>query len=269
MIVALCIAVALTVLLEVHVETLWKTVSFLGSIEFYVAVLPIVYHSLYRREAVGLAFSLLLTGTLVGVTKDLLKMPRPPEALSEGYGFPSGHASGSTAFWGFLALKSPSSPLALTFLSIAGLVSISRIVLGEHYPRDVVGGLVLGFSLAIVSHLLTRRLETQSLTALSLALGVVGLALFSVGYGALEPPAVMIGFSFAELFLERQRIRVERAGPLLGALGSVLAATVVVLAFATESSLVAIISYFLAGTLAVTIPKMIYRCWLEKGRGAD
>ncbi|MEM1873813.1 MAG: phosphatase PAP2 family protein [Acidilobaceae archaeon] len=248
----------------------WRTVSLLGSMEFYVAVLPVVYHSLGRLEAVGLSFSLLLAGTAVGVAKDFFKMPRPPGALEEGYGFPSGHAAGSTAFWGYLALQRPSSPLLLVSLTVVGLVSLSRLALGEHYPVDVAGGVALGALAAASTTLAAQRLGLRYMLGLSLAVGATGLALFLAGYGVLEPPAVLLGFALGELALNRLlgRGAEARAGPLLGALGSLSAAIAVALARLSDHLALEVLLFAAAGALAVVVPKIV-KARLDSGKRAE
>ncbi len=98
-----------------------------------------------------------LTGELLlpQIFKHITLRPRPDEPLIpiSGYSFPSGHATGSTTFYGFLAillilfyLKKKSSkiivPLLFGFFVI--LVMISRVYLSVHYPSDVLAGCLLG-----------------------------------------------------------------------------------------------------------------------------
>ena len=68
-------------------------------------------------------------------------------ATADGYGFPSGHAVGATAVWSALALVSDYSTRRRR-LAVAGalvaVVGLSRIVLGVHYPVDVLVGVVVG-----------------------------------------------------------------------------------------------------------------------------
>ena len=84
--------------------------------------------------------------------KLLFARHRPGLADLVTYSFPSGHATGSMAFFGllvYLALRA-GGPLWRRILAVASgllavfLIGASRVYLGEHYPTDVVGGWAVG-----------------------------------------------------------------------------------------------------------------------------
>lgn len=67
------------------------------------------------------------------------------------YSFPSGHAYGSTVFYGLLAylafsrLPHPWNIIVAAFLVVLiFLVGLSRVYLGAHFPSDVMAGWLLG-----------------------------------------------------------------------------------------------------------------------------
>ncbi|WP_336001005.1 phosphatase PAP2 family protein [Halorientalis halophila] len=129
---------------------------------------PVVGHRLDRAliaQVVALGFGAL---ALVALLKPLLALPRPPGSAApvavdavpgvlrpvvaeattiDGYGFPSGHALGSTVVYGGLgwlcASKGDRGPL-YAGAAIAAAVSSSRLVVGVHYLGDVVGGIAIG-----------------------------------------------------------------------------------------------------------------------------
>lgn len=65
------------------------------------------------------------------------------------YSFPSGHTLHAVSFTLMFAAIMPVS--MLLSVPFAAMVAVSRVVLGLHYPTDVLAGAVLGAALAITS----------------------------------------------------------------------------------------------------------------------
>jgi undecaprenyl-diphosphatase len=90
--------------------------------------------------------------------KLVFQRPRPvfgePLLTLATYSFPSGHAAGSTLFYGVLAAylisRIASRRRRILIIVLAGaqvaLVCLSRVYLGVHYPSDVVAGVVEGLA---------------------------------------------------------------------------------------------------------------------------
>lgn len=94
--------------------------------------------------------------------KVVLDRQRPhwayPVAHAAGSSFPSGHSTVIAAAAGVtvvLATRSAAAPrlragVVISALVAAAVVGLDRVLLGVHYPSDVVAGLVLGFSIVLL-----------------------------------------------------------------------------------------------------------------------
>ena len=134
--------------------------------------------------APGIAFG--LSGVGVAVGKLIVGRNRPPVPLhlipESGPSFPSGHATEATALYVTLALvvavfvlRLPIARAATVFG--AGLVSFgvgaSRLVLGVHWPSDVLAGWALGagtaLAVTLVASLVAHVVPTRPISSRPLA----------------------------------------------------------------------------------------------------
>ncbi len=83
------------------------------------------------------------------LVKPLVNRPRPltgaSETLSRSY--PSSHAANSFAV---ATLLNAVSPPRLLWWFLAAFISLSRVLLGVHYPTDVIGGALLGVAVGAI-----------------------------------------------------------------------------------------------------------------------
>src|SRR5690606_9507055 len=129
----------------------------LGHESFYMILLPVLYWCLDRRTGAQLTGLFLFGMWFSFWMKDLLQLPRAFQAHPEvaqlheepnlGYGFPSGHAFGSTMIWGFLMIRFRRAWLWAAGTAIIVLVSLSRMYLGLHHLVDILGGAAVALAL--------------------------------------------------------------------------------------------------------------------------
>lgn len=100
------------------------------------------------------------------LAKLLFLAPRPdmidPLIAVSSPSFPSGHAAGTMALYGALALLGRSLTLWLICAAMIAATGASRVWLGVHWPSDVIGGWAEGAAwLLVLSLWLPRRETTQ------------------------------------------------------------------------------------------------------------
>lgn len=116
-----------------------------------------------------LVISMLTSSIMIPVMKNAFDRERPSLLRLidiSGFSFPSGHATGSSIFFGSLmaiirktSLNNKSILYALCAFFIL-MISSSRVYLGVHYPTDVIAGITIGTAAVIgTSYLLHNKFK--------------------------------------------------------------------------------------------------------------
>lgn len=137
-----------------------KAVSFIGSVwvNWPIRVLVMLVLAFKRRWLQLTAFVLAVMSSelLIGTLKDYYARPRAADSLigTSGFSFPSGHAvAGAVTAVGIVVCLLPPGPKRWRWefqaVIFAVLMALSRTYLGAHWLSDVVGGGLLGATLAI------------------------------------------------------------------------------------------------------------------------
>lgn len=123
-----------------------------GGIIWIIIAMALMISKKYRRIGF-MALAALILSTILGeeIIKNIVQRIRPSANISAtsllitkplSYSFPSGHTMSSFAVAGVLAKYL--RIYALEFLSLASLISFSRLYLYIHYPTDILAGVILG-----------------------------------------------------------------------------------------------------------------------------
>ncbi|OBB98605.1 bifunctional phosphatase PAP2/diacylglycerol kinase family protein [Mycolicibacterium peregrinum] len=120
------------------------------------------------RGVVSLAITSLVTNQ---VAKRIWRRPRPDRSLiplarrtrrvPTSHSLPSGHSASAAAFAVAVGLESPAAGLPLALL--AGLVGLSRVATGAHYPGDVFAGFGIGAAIAVLGARIVPTIPTATL----------------------------------------------------------------------------------------------------------
>lgn len=116
----------------------------------------------FIKEKIKIFIPVLITGILswgmADLLKSIFKIDRPFVKFSQvvtlvpesGFSFPSLHATLITAL--AFAVYFKKKRFGYVCLFIALIIGISRVVVGVHYPLDVISGFILGFLVAFLVH---------------------------------------------------------------------------------------------------------------------
>ncbi len=175
-----------------------NSVTQLGYDDAYILALIILFFGVSMKRSFVVMHMLLWTTLFTSLLKDFFALPRPEnvdstlkslineftakspfirkggesffglparEAIDyfrqhrvDTFGFPSGHVSGATAFWGGLGLFLNSGWVRISAVIIIVLMPFSRMFLGRHFLADVLGGLLLGAAAVFLAwYILLKR----------------------------------------------------------------------------------------------------------------
>jgi membrane-associated phospholipid phosphatase len=134
----------------------------------YVAALAVLLLCLRQpRVALLAVLAMWVTPIVTAAVKAYVGRDRPDWQVSDhtldSPAFPSGHASATTALVGAVVVaavvlarthhwhRAAVPTVMLAGASVVALVGADRILLGRHYPSDVLGGVLLGVAVVLVA----------------------------------------------------------------------------------------------------------------------
>ena len=144
-------------------------------------VLPLLFWCIHKQLGIAVGYLAMFSAWTNDSVKYIFSIPRPADPrlhvpLPEtSPSFPSGHAQNALAVWGYLAYRVRHWAFTVVAVVVILGISLSRIVLGVHFPQDVLGGWLIGLVLLVVfvawAPAVGRWLARQTM-ALQLALAV-------------------------------------------------------------------------------------------------
>ena len=136
----------------------FNLITNLGNQIIFIGLIGLIYYCVSKRNGLLILFLLTCSMYINVLIKGIIGLPRPyetypktvikPLATDTGYSFPSGHAQSSTTFYAYIAYLLRNNKyknlIILAVVLIIGVVALSRVYLGVHYPSDVIGGIIVG-----------------------------------------------------------------------------------------------------------------------------
>jgi len=170
-------------------DSFMKIVSFIGTPEFFLVLVPFIYWTIDRHIGIRSLLVLLYFDSITVPLKILFHQPRPfwiggvKQLSIEGtYGIPSGHSGRTLAVSGYLATRIKKNWFWTVAIIYVLLMGISRLYLGMHFPQDVLGGWIIGILViwavtkwddAVRKWLADKSLSTQIMIGFLTAMGIL------------------------------------------------------------------------------------------------
>ncbi len=212
-----------------------SAMSMFGEELIMILILGILYWGFHKELAKRIGSMILLSAVWNPMLKNVVIRRRPymdHEGISilrvvepgadimdisaQGYSFPSGHSTSAVALFGSLAYETRKKWAWCLAVLIPVLVGISRVVVGAHYPTDVLGGWLIAIvSIAAVTRL-SKKISNPVLQRGMLLLLALPGVLFCKSADYFSGLGLLIGF-VTGLTVEEKWVRFENTKSILRA----------------------------------------------------
>ena len=124
------------------------------------------------------------------------------DVAAQGYSFPSGHSSGAATVYGSAALCLKKKWAAVLAFLLPLLVGVSRVVVGAHFPTDVLAGWALGVIVIFIPWL-QKKIKNRWVFAGVIVLTALPGFFYCTSSDYFSAFGMLIGFLLAEPFEEK------------------------------------------------------------------
>lgn len=172
---------------EPVIPAIMELLTRLGSGVVAVGIFIVLYYAYNKDLAKRLAFIAMFSMLLNGALKSLFSATRPfnfprgenlnvsssAKASATGTTFPSGHSQNAGSLYGGIYLNSKKKWIQGICVALMIIVPISRMVLGVHFPGDVIVGLSLGIVSAVGINSLSNLCRKRAISFKWLYIGTL------------------------------------------------------------------------------------------------
>ena len=125
------------------------------------------------------------------------------DVAAQGYSFPSGHSSGAATVYGSAALCLKKKWAAVLAFLLPLLVGVSRVVVGAHFPTDVLAGWTLGALVIFFIPWLQKKIKNRWVFYGVIVLTALPGFFYCTSSDYFSAFGMLIGFLLAEPFEEK------------------------------------------------------------------
>ncbi len=197
-------------------DTLVHGLTQLGDQTFFIAVGLVLYWFFNKKIAFKLVFVFIFSAVTNDLLKGIFARPRPytidpslnvTMSTTVGHSFPSGHAQNAAVVSTVLhrTYGRKTKWLNWVLLAIIIIVPFTRVYLGQHYPTDVIVGVIVGIVIAfamskVVDLMGDKKHKFGLLLMIPLLIIVFLVSLLGLPYDEVKNMYVAVGGLFGFMF---------------------------------------------------------------------
>ncbi len=217
-------------------DAFFEGVTILGEEMVFILLFSIAYWCYNKRESIKFIFIFLLSTVLNLSLKEIINRDRPiglegvfslREQTATGQSMPSGHTQGATTFYYYIMRYFNKKWLWIVGSIIIGLVGVSRVYLGVHWPTDVLVAIVLGIGMVYLGSWIFKEIKEYMMYVMIIVANTALILFFSEDL--LTVTALVTGASIGLIvetrwvnFSEKARLKTQIIKVLIGILGVVV-----------------------------------------------